>query len=58
MKLLNPEWVNFVKSFVNAGPYFKNQNMMIVDLKYGESLVDIELDRKHLQGYGYIHGGV
>ena len=58
MKQLNPEWANFVKSFVNAGPYFKNQNIMIVDLKYGESIVDIELDRKHLQGYGYVHGGV
>ena len=58
MKHLNPEWVNFVKSFVNGSNYLKNQNMMIVDLKYGESLVDIVLDRKHLQGYGYVHGGV
>ncbi len=58
MKQLNQEWANFVKSFVNAGPYFKNQNMRLVDLKYGEVGVDIELDRKHLQGYGYVHGGV
>jgi len=58
MKQLNPKWVDFVKSFVNASRYLKNQNMKIVDLKYGESFVEIELDRKHLQGYGYVHGGV
>ena len=58
MKQLNPKWVDFVKSFVNASRYLKNQNMKIVNLKYGESFVEIELDRKHLQGYGYVHGGV
>ena len=58
MKQLNPKWVDFVKSVVNGSGYFKNQKMKIVDLKYGESFIDVELDRKHLQGYGYVHGGV
>ena len=58
MKHLNPKWVDFVKLVVNGSGYFKNQNMKIVDLKYGESFVEIELNRKHLQGYGYVHGGV
>ena len=58
MTQLNPKWVDFVKSFVNGSGYLKNQNMKIKDLKYGESFVEIELDRKHLQGYGYVHGGV
>ncbi len=58
MKHLNPKWVDFVKSVVNGSGYFKNQKMKIVDLKYGESFIDVELDRKHLQGYGYVHGGV
>lgn len=58
MKQLNPKWADFAKSFANASPYFKNQKMKIVDLKYGESFVEVELDRKHLQGYGYVHGGV
>ncbi len=58
MKQLNPKWVDFVKLVVNGSGYFKNQNMKIVDLKYGESFVEIELNRKHLQGYGYVHGGV
>ncbi len=58
MKQLNPKWVDFVKTFVNGSSYLKNQNMKIVDLKYSESLLAVELDRKHLQGYGYVHGGV
>ena len=58
MKHLNLKWVDFVKSVVNGSGYFKNQKMKIVDLKYGESFIDVELDRKHLQGYGYVHGGV
>jgi len=58
MKHLNSKWVDFVKLVVNGSGYFKNQNMKIVDLKYGESFVEIELNRKHLQGYGYVHGGV
>ena len=55
---LNPKWVDFIKTVVNGSGYFKNQKMKIVDLKYGESFIDVELDRKHLQGYGYVHGGV
>ena len=58
MKQLNLKWVDFVKSVVNGSRYLKNQNMKIVDLKYGEAFVEVELDRKHLQGYGYVHGGV
>ncbi len=58
MKHLNLKWVDFIKLVVNGSGYFKNQNMKIVDLKYGESFVETELNRKHLQGYGYVHGGV
>ena len=58
MKQLNPKWVDFGKLVVNGSGFFKNQNMKIVDLNYGESFVEIELNRKHLQGYGYVHGGV
>jgi len=58
MKQLNPKWVDFIKIVVNSSRYVKNQNMQIVELKFGESLIEIELDRKHLQGFGYVHGGV
>ncbi len=58
MKQLNPKWVSFVQSFINNSPFFKNQNMKIIDLKYGESFLEVDIERKHLQGYGLVHGGV
>ena len=58
MKTVNPAWVEFVLPFINTCPFFKNQNMKIVDLKYGESFLEIEIDQKHLQAYGTVHGGV
>ncbi|MFX0059011.1 MAG: PaaI family thioesterase [Candidatus Hodarchaeota archaeon] len=58
MNQLNPKWVEFVKRFVNSSPYLINQNIKLLDLKYGESFLEVELNRIHLQGYGYVHGGV
>ena len=58
MKRLNPKWVDFVQSFINNSPYFKSQNMKIIDLKYGESLIEVDIKHKHHQSYGYVHGGV
>ena len=55
---LNPKWVEFAKKFVNSSPYLINQNMTLKDLKLGESIIEVELNRNHLQGWGYVHGGV
>jgi uncharacterized protein (TIGR00369 family) len=32
--------------------------MEIKDLKWGTSLLEVELEEKHLQPFGYVHGGV
>lgn len=58
IKKLNPKWVEFVLPFINSCPYFKNENMIITDLKYGEAFLEIDIERKHLQAYGAVHGGV
>ena len=58
MKHLNPKWVDFALAVINNSPYFRNQNMKLIDLKYGESFVEVDLKRKHLQSYGMVHGGV
>jgi uncharacterized protein (TIGR00369 family) len=55
---LNPKWAELVIRFVNSSPYLINQNMKLIDLKCGESFMEVELNRNHLQGYGYVHGGV
>ena len=58
MITLNPKWVEFAIRFVNSSPYLIDQNMKLLDLKFGESFMEVELNRNHLQGYGYVHGGV
>ncbi|MHA1148498.1 MAG: PaaI family thioesterase [Promethearchaeota archaeon] len=58
LKKLNPEWVKFILAFVNGCPFFKKENIEIIDLKYGESTLELDVERKHLQPYGVVHGGV
>lgn len=58
MKHLNPKWVGFALAVINNSPFFRNQNMKVIDLKYGESFLEVEIKRKHLQSYGMVHGGV
>ena len=58
IKELNPKWIEFVLPFINGCPFFKKENMRIVDLKYGEAILELDVERKHLQAYGAVHGGV
>lgn len=58
MKKLNPEYVEAVRRTVNTCPYFTLLGMRIEDLWPGESLVTIDVDQKHLQPFGIVHGGV
>jgi len=58
MKQLNPKWVDLALAVINNSPFFRNQNMKLIDLKFGESFLELEVKRKHLQPYGMVHGGV
>ena len=58
MKRLNPKWAGFAIALINNSPFFRNQNMKVIDLKYGESFLEVGIKRKHLQSYGMVHGGV
>ncbi len=58
MKQLNPAWIDAVKASVNPCPYFELQSMRLLDLGPGVSLLEIALQRKHLQPFGLVHGGV
>lgn len=58
MKELNPEYIGQVNRLINNSPYFKLLSMKIVDAGYGFSLLEIDLARKHLQPFGFVHGGV
>ncbi|MFH1134737.1 MAG: PaaI family thioesterase [Pseudomonadota bacterium] len=58
MSKLNPLWIEATKTSVNACPYFKLQSMSIIDMGGGLSRLEIEIQEKHLQPFGVVHGGV
>jgi uncharacterized protein (TIGR00369 family) len=58
MPTLNPDWIQFIKPFINKSAFFKHENMKLVDLKYGEAFLELDIEKKHLQGYGMVQGGV
>ena len=58
MRNLNPEYVEAVGREVNSCPYFSLLSMEIKGLSWGESLLEIQAQEKHLQPFGMVHGGV
>jgi len=55
---LNPRYVKALGKLVNQCPYFKLLSMEIKDLQWGTSLLEVQLEEKHLQPFGFVHGGV
>jgi len=55
---LNPKYTEGVSNIVNRSPYFSLLSMKIKDLEWGTAVLEVNLDEKHLQPFGYVHGGV
>ena len=55
---LNPEHIEAVLNVINQGPYFKLLSMEVCELRLGYCKVEINLDTKHLNPFGGLHGGV
>lgn len=58
MKKLNPEHIKAILNLINQGPYFKLLSMEVSKLDFGYSRVEVNLDMKHLNPFGGLHGGV
>jgi len=58
MKTLNPEWIETVKTQVNQCPYFQLLQMTLREIGWGSSRIEIEVEQRHLQPFGMVHGGV
>jgi uncharacterized protein (TIGR00369 family) len=54
---LNPKYKEAVAMIVNRSPYFCLLSMEIKDLQWGNAHLEIELGEKHLQPFGFVHGG-
>ena len=55
---LNPKYVEVISKVVNQSSYFQLLSMKIKNLEWGTAVLEVELDEKHLQPFGYVHGGV
>lgn len=55
---LNPKYKEAVTKVVNRSPYFSLLSMEIQDIKWGTSLLEVQLEEKHLQPFGNVHGGI
>ena len=58
MKKLNDEYIQLVNQLVNRSPYFELLSMTISEVGLGFSQLEIRLAPKHLQPFGFVHGGV
>jgi uncharacterized protein (TIGR00369 family) len=54
---LNPKYIETISTVVNQSPYFSLLSMKIKDLGWGTSVLEVELAEKHLQPFGFVHGG-
>ena len=54
---LNPRYTKAISNIVNRSPYFSLLSMKIKELDWGTSVLEVELEEKHLQPFGYVHGG-
>jgi len=55
---LNQKYTEAISNVVNRSPYFSLLSMKIKDLEWGTSVLEVQLEEKHLQPFGNIHGGV
>ena len=58
MKTINPEHITRIIDLINRGPYFVLLSMEVKELSVGYSRVEVNLENKHLNPFGGIHGGV
>ncbi len=58
MKTPNPEHIARLAGVINSSPYFELLSMKTREMGVGYSLFEIDLTEKHLQLFGFVHGGV
>lgn len=58
MKAINPAHIAALLNLINNGPYFQLLGTRVLELAPGHSKVELDLDRKHLNPFGAVHGGV
>jgi uncharacterized protein (TIGR00369 family) len=58
LRKLNPAHIQAVIALINQGPFFKLLSMEVRDLGLGYARVEVDLETKHHNPFGGVHGGV
>lgn len=58
MSTLNPEYVKMTCEMATKSSYFNLLSMKLVSFEIGASTIELEIQQKHLQPFGVVHGGV
>lgn len=57
MRKLNPDHLKAVRELINKCPYFRLLSMSVLELSPGRALLEAVVEEKHLQAFGFVHGG-
>jgi uncharacterized protein (TIGR00369 family) len=55
---LNPDHIKAVLDLINQGPYFRLLSMKVSGMGKGFAKVEMDIENKHLNPFGGVHGGV
>jgi acyl-coenzyme A thioesterase PaaI-like protein len=58
MRTINQEHIIKLIELINKGPFFKLLSMQVRELSLGYCKLEVDLDTKHLNPFGGLHGGV
>jgi uncharacterized protein (TIGR00369 family) len=58
MERINQEHITALLKLINSGPFFELLSMKVYELGIGYAKVEIDLQRKHYNPFGAVHGGV
>ena len=58
MRQVNAGHISSLLDLINHGPYFELLGMQVTELGIGYAKVEMDLQRKHYNPFGAIHGGV
>jgi uncharacterized protein (TIGR00369 family) len=58
MRIINPDHIKVVIHLTNRGPYLQLLSIQVCELSLGYAKVMVDLERKHLNLFGGVHGGV
>lgn len=54
----NPAYLQAIRDSVRAAPYPELIGMTIAALDFDSARIELELDERHMQPFGVVHGGV